>query len=482
MRSPRRSRRRGDAGAATLDYIGAILVAAIVCGLISVTVAPAPVSAAFRQAVCAILQLVGPGCTPTVNAGPKDEDFKPAQCKIREDSEKGGSEVKLGWFKIGEEFGFIRQEFSDGKVRLTLVDSSSIGAVGSGKDKLFDIGKLGDNAKGATSVEVAAGLKFGYGSTWQFDDAKQAEHFRGEIEKYAMQQQQMKGEGAPGIAIWNSLTNNWADPPDPTVTFAKASVEASAKASLGLKIPTGPADAKGDIPTADPALGASLTIKGEYEVLIERNAASGTTSWNYQLTPQIKGSANAVVVGAEGSAKSSGSFRVTRNDRGELVSLSFVSTREAGGQINKGAKTPVKVGGVGANGKDADGASNATVTVTTLPLTTDDERRTAQDWLAGNNEQVGSPFKLVLNSLIPDQPPADGDDFARLLYEKATVSQTDYHNVSDVQEFGAEVNLGFKLGFSFTLDNSNSTSTDSAYLGAPGADGTRPMIDFAECY
>jgi hypothetical protein len=116
--------------------------------------------------------------------GPRDEDFKPAQCKIREDTEKGGSEVKLGWFKIGQEFGFVRQEFSDGTVRLTLVDSASIGAVGGGKDKLFDIGKLGDDAKGATSVEVSGGLKFGYGSTWQFDNAAQAEEFREEIETW----------------------------------------------------------------------------------------------------------------------------------------------------------------------------------------------------------------------------------------------------------------------------------------------------------
>ena len=68
------------------------------------------------------------------------------------------------------------------------------------------------------------------------------------------------------------------------------------------------------------------------------------------------------------------------------------------------------------------------------------------------------------------------------MYEQAKVSQTVYDNVTDVQEFGAEVNLGFKLGFSVTLEDSHSVASASSYLGAPAAGGTRPMIDFAECH
>jgi hypothetical protein len=478
--------RPADVGAASLDYIGAILIAAVICGLVAAGIAPVQVSQAFRHAVCTILQVVSADCDPEP-VGTADADFKPQSCKIREDAEKGGTEVKLGWFKIGEDFGFIRQEFSDGTVRLTLVDSASIGAVGSGKEKLFDIGKLGDKAKGGASVEVAAGLKFGYGDTWQFTDAAQERKFRGEIEKYALQQQQLQHAsspgGAAGIALWNSLTNNWADPPDPTITFAKGSLEASAKGSLGLKIPTGPADAKGKIPTADPNLGGSLTLKGEYEVMIEKNATAGTTSWSYQLTPQIKAAGSAVVVGGEIYRKRSGSFKVTRNDKGELVSLSFVSTRDGGDQVSLGLKSPVAAGSAKAkgNGKIGEGESRATVTSTTLTVTNDEERRIAEEWMSGHFEQFSSPLDLTFNTLIPTRPAPPGDEFNQLLYEKAVVSQINYDNVSDVQEFGAEVNLGFKLGFSFTLENSSSTVGDATYLGAPGADGDRPMVDFAEC-
>jgi hypothetical protein len=474
---------RDDTGASSLDYIGALVIVGVLLALVVGSVAPLrrPVAAGLHDAVCAVLQLVGADCGPEpVADGPRDEDFKPAQCKIREDTEKGGSEVKLGWFKVGQEFGFVRQEFSDGTVRLTLVDSASIGAVGGGKDKLFDIGKLGDDAKGATSVEVSGGLKFGYGSTWQFDDAAQAEEFREEIETYAMQQQQLKNN--PGIAIWYSLANKWADPPDPAITFAKGSVEAGAQVSLGLKVPTGPAGADGKVPTADPNLGGSLTVKGDYEVLIEKNARTGTTSWSYQLSPQIKGNVQAGILEAEGFAKTSGAFRVTRDAQGQLVSLSFVSTREVGGQTSKGVKLPAAIGGVKGNGSDADGGSTATVTATSLALSTPEERRIAEDWLSGRMEQFSSPLNLTVHTMIPDEPAASGDEFSQLMYERATVSETSYQNVTDVQKFGAEVNLGFKLGFSISLEDSSSVSDESSYLGAPGVDGSRPMLDFAECY
>lgn len=473
-----------DTGAATLDYVAVIVLISMVCAVVAVTIKPAEVSTAARAAVCRFLQVAGIDCADPVATGPTDEEYKPSACKIREQSELGGAEVKIAWFKMGEEYGFIRQEFSDGTVRLTLVDSASIGAVGSGKEKLFDIGKLGDAAKGGASVEVEGGLKFGYGSTWQFKDASQEKEFRGEIEKYAVQQLQYRQQGGGWVQVIDGITGNIADPPDPNITFSKASLGASLAASLGVKVPTGaPKDADGKLPTVDPSLGGSFTVQGDYEVLMEKNATAGTTSWSYQLTPQVKGSVNAGVYGAEGWAKSSGGFRVTRNDKNELVSLSFVSTREIGGNVSTGGKLPGAVGPVtGANGKDADGGSKATVTVTTLPLATAEDRRIAQDWLAGTTEQLSSPFNLTVDTMIPSEPDAGGDDFKQLLYQKALVSQTDYANVSDVQKFGAEVNFGFKLGFSFSLDNSSSTSTGSSYLGAPVAGGSRPMRDFSECY
>ena len=462
--------------------ISSVLILAVAVGVNGPAVA-----GAAAGAVCKVLTLGGGSCGGGQgDAKPRtDEDYKPAQCKIREDSEKAGSKVTVGWFSIGDEFGFVRQEFSDGTVRLTIVDTASLGATGSGKEKLFDIGKLGDDVKGGRNIEVAAGLKFGYGTTWQFKDADEAQKFRGEVEKYALQQEQMKysGEGAVGIAIYNSITDNWADPPDPTITFAKTSVEASAKGALGLKIPTGPAPEPGkDPPTADPNIGASLTLKGEYEVLIENNQKTGNTSWTYQLSGQATGQVNAAVAGAELSGKTQGAMRVTRNAKGELVSLSFISTREGSGQVNVGGKSPVAVGGVKGNGKDGDKVSQATVTVTTLDLTNPQDRAVAQDWLSGNNEQFGSPLNLTVNTLVPTKPPAAGDAFGKLMYEQGKASQTVYDNVTDLQEFGVEVNLGFKLGFSVSLENTNSVASASSYLGAPVAGGTRPLVDFAECH
>lgn len=448
---------------------------------LSIAIAPEFITAKARAGVC--LLLGGEDCGGDVPPSLTDEDFKPVQCKLREDSEKAGSEVKIAWFKIGQEFGFIRQEFSDGSVRLTLVDGASIGAVGGSKDKLFDIGKLGDSGKGAASVEVAAGLKFAYGSTWQFKDADESEKFRGEIEKYAMQQQQLRhsGGGGVGIAIYNSLTDNWADPPDPAITFGSIGFEASLKGALGLKIPTGPAGTGGKVPTADPNVGAALTIKGDYQVLTERNARTGTTSWVYQLSGEGTLSGNAVVAGGELGGRTTGAVRVTRNEKGELVSLGFISTREGSATTTVGGKSPVDVKGVKGNGKDSDKNSRATVTVTTLPLDSAADRAIAQRWLSGADEQFGSPLRMAAQTLVPDRPAEPGDEFGRLLHERATVARTTYDNVTDLQEFGAELNLGWKFGFKVSMQDTESVAAESTYLGAPGSGGIRPMLPFEEC-
>jgi hypothetical protein len=458
----------------------------MVVGGVAVAANGAHVSSMASSAVCTILDLAGGNCGATTPgaAPPKNEDFKPAACKVREDSEKAGSKVTIAWFSIGKEYGFIEQKFSDGSVRLTMVDTASLGATGSGKEKLFDIGKLGDNGKAGAKVEVAAGLKFGYGDTWSFPNEGEMNKFRDEIEKYQMQQIQMEnaGEGAFGIALWNSITDNWADPPDPTITFAKTSVEASLKGALGLKIPTGPAAKPGDNPpTADPNLGGSLTLKGEYEVLLEHNEKAGTTSWTYQLTGTGTLAGNAGLVGGELGGKTAGAFKVTRNDKGELVSLSFISTREGSAQGNKNGKSPVAIKGSKASGKDGTTYGQAEVTTTTLDLTNAEDRAVAQAWLSGNNEQFGSPFDLTYSTLVPDKPPAAGDTFGQLMYEKAKVAQVHYDNITDIEQFGLEVNLGWKFGFDVSLENSTSQASGAEYLGAPADGGVRPMVDYTEC-
>ena len=261
------------------------------------------------------------------------------------------------------------------------------------------------------------------------------------------------------------------------------SVEASLKGALNAKAVTGPPSAPGKDPqTADPNLGISLTVAGDYEVVVEHNRKAGTISYSYQLSATGTAAGNAVVVGGEAAGKTTGAFKVTRNDKGEIVQLSFVSTREGSLQGSVNGKLPEAVGNVsGANGKDGTTHAQATVTTTTLDLTDPADRVIAQNWLSGSTEQIGSPFNLTHSTMVPDRAPADGDPFQQLMYEKAKVSQVSYDDVTDVQKFGLEINAGFKMGFELSLENKTSTVDDSTYLGAPGDDGTRPMVDFTAC-
>ena len=472
--------RRSDDGAASVEWAGTVALAAVVVLGVMLTVSGNEHGALASKAICSVRQAFGiGGCAP--GSMPKtDSDYEPKNCKVREKSETAGYEVSYGFFSVGEEYGFIEQHFSDGTVRYTLVDKASLSAKYDGAK--FDIGKISqDGSKAGADIEVAAGLKFGYGTTWQFASNEEAEHFRSEIEKYQMQMEQMKTEGAAGIAIYNSLTDNWADPPDPAISFATVGFESSLKGALGLKVETGSTSSSGKPTVADPNLGGELTIKGDYQVMIENNDKDHTRSYTYQISGTAKGQLNGIVASTGLGGTTTGALKVTRNDKGELVSITFISTREGNGSFKAGGKTPVDVKGVGGKGGDTDQVGNVSVTTTTVTFDDAGERAIGDAWLSGSNEQFGSPLSMTYSSLVPTKPPADGNQWEQFLYDNATVAQTDYQNIKDIQEFGAKISLGFKLGMTVKLETSESTVQDASFLGAPRANGERPMVPFTAC-
>ena len=220
-------------------------------------------------------------------------------------------------------------------------------------------------------------------------------------------------------------------------------------------------------------------------MLREKDTKAGTTSWTYQLSAEgaVEGSAIAVNGGLSG--KTGGALKVTRDKDNQLVSLSFISTREGSAEGSVGVKGGAEKGEKSGEGTGMAGlgVGKATVTETTLELDNPADRATAQTWLSGSTEQVSSPFSLSVNSLIPSSvEDAGGGDFGKLLYEKARVSQSAYRNITNQREFGASLNLGFELGASYTQENGTSTAVGSTYLGAPDVNGRRPMVDFKQCY
>ncbi len=469
-----RHRDMPDRGSGTLEYTGILVVAAM---LITVSVAVAPAVAPYvASAACQISQALegsGGGCDePSVTAGADDEDFHPGVCMLAETKEKYSAEVKIWFFKLSESSGFIVQEYSDGTVRATLTDGAGFGASGNIGSKTFDAGKLGDGDNAGVDVSLGGDLKFEYGSTWKFDSADQWEQMRGQLDDYLIQQEQMKGEGAAGMAFYLWLTDGWVEAPkDPSVTYGKITLEAALKASAGLRIPGTSKDANGKDKLIDPKVGVngSLTVGGS--VIVMNDADAGTKSYTYELSGKATLGGDMIVGHAQGEGAVTGAFTTTYDDAGNLTQIAFKSSYEIGGGYNLGNNTFKSV-----SGKLAEGETRSVVTTTKLDVT-DENRALVQEWIDGN--AAGQTFTLPFSAMVPDRP--SDDPFMQLMYEQAKLSQVTYHNVKDSWEFGMAVKKGWEFGFNVSAEEATATKVDAQFLGAPGQDGNRVLVEDALC-
>ncbi|GLY13845.1 hypothetical protein Kisp01_08610 [Kineosporia sp. NBRC 101677] len=481
-----------ETGAATVEQVGLTVAAAVLILAVVVALAPQQFVSSVTRAICQVLTLGLGNCgssAPTAT----DAGFKPTECRVRDQSEKYGSEINIGFVRIGQELGFQRQEMADGKVQLTAVGSQSVGVAGGPNGKTFDIGKIGTEV-GELEVEGSGTVKVGYGDTWEFSSAEEADKFQADIEEYSSMKSMENAPDSLFIILWNRAVG-YPEVPVPTTKVTKVSGDAGVQA--GLQVTLQEAAAPGNSNNSnnsnatdegsaeeagpeefDPNVGGLLALKGEYEVTQETKT-NGDVSWTYQLAGEGKVEGSAILVGGEAAGKSTGAFKVTRDKDGKLTELSFVSTREGSLQANVTGKGAGKDGE--ATGKDGSAFTTATVTTTTLKLDNDADRATAQAWLRGNNEQFGSPFGLTYDSLVPDREAAEGDVFGQLMYDKATSSQVQYEGVKDIEEFGAEINVGWKFGAKISTENSSSQTVDARYLGAPRTDGSRPLLQYSEC-
>lgn len=462
-----------ERGAGTVENLGVVMVAAIlvlalVAGFASFRYAD-QIAAAFCRVVAAIEGGSGASCgTAPLPAGePTDEDFQPPMCLLNETSESYSSEIKIAFVTVGENSGFIVQQYGeDGPVKLTVTDGGSLGAEG-GIGAKFNIGNLGSETKAGADVDFGGGLTFGYGDTWEFESQAEYEEMREQLDTYLIQQEQLKHEGG-ALAI--KASGGFVDAPqDPAVSFTTMGLEAGVDAGIGLAEPTGRTDDQGEAEYLDPNVGAFLSLDGSGEVITETNYETGEVSYTYQLTGG--GELGAQMVAGEGSGEleGTGAFKVTRDSAGEVTGIEFktVGAGSWGGRLGNDTFDQAS-GGAGT----ADGSS----TMTTTRLEVDDDNRDVVDsWLADR----GDALRVPLSAVVPDQP--SDDPFEQLLYEQATMSQVEYENIRDGFAFGGAVKLGLGLGFSISAEEATATAADAWFLGAPGTDGARSLVDDTEC-
>ncbi|MGO1316927.1 MAG: hypothetical protein ACTMIR_07820 [Cellulomonadaceae bacterium] len=458
-----------DRGAAGVEHVGVVAIVLVLVGaLVGLS---SPVGQTIAAEIC---KAVGTTCgapeqIEAENTVPQDSDYQPPACMFREESQSYSTSMTVWFVKIGQDSGFIVQEYADGTVRVTVTDGLNVGAEGEVGSKTFDAGKLGDGDNAGVDVSLGADLTLGYGDTWEFEDMDEWDAAKEQLDTYLMQQEMLKQQG--GVFAIKGM-GGFVDPPkETTISFTEVGLEAGLDASIGLREPTGKTDTKGNPEFLDPNLGANLSVTAGTKVTVEKNKGTGETSWTYEVSGA--GEAGVDLVGGGGSVqgKAEGAFTVTRDGEGKVTEVVFKTMHEGGAEGYLGNDT------FSTNGSAS--TSESTSTVTTTRLEVDDTNRELVDEWLGARGDYGEALKLPFGAMVPDKP--SSDPFMQLMYEESTMSVVQYHNVRDKTEFEAAIKKGWKFGFSVSAENATATAVDADFLGAAGPDGVRVMVPDSVC-
>lgn len=481
-----------DRGATSADYLGTLVVIAAIIGALSGTEIGGKVFEGIQVAICRIA-----GGGDCAGGGPQDEagaddaprtdkDFEPQLCNTANSEDKAGSEIKIGWFTLGNEYGFQQKEFRtpDGETRvyLTFTDAASVGAKGSKPG--LKIGKLGTE-----KVELAGGIKVTNGDTWIFDSPEDAESFRDDLEELKAWEYSMKyGGGMGGPNIYGSY--KWAEKHEEIerklgqqhISFGRIGLEGSA--DLALK------KAKVDEGALSAELGGKFRIAPEATVTNNNASKPPTRSYTYQF--QLEYAAGAKIGAGpaetklEGGQVRTGTMTVTRYEDGSLARVDMTQSVETKGSDSG----KITVGGGDNKGSAQGSEKDRTIETTTNSLVfppgdgpggaTKADRDVAESWLDGNGDNT-APFTYLFGDQAPTKQPGADDPFGRLMYDKGVSSRTEHTGITDAQEYGFEVNLGLSLGAKVVLESSEQRLESAEFLGAPKPDGTRSYLPYSYC-
>lgn len=486
-------RRRRERGVSSLQYVGLLLLAAVVVSSVAFVLSAGDVRAQACKAYGMITQQ-DLGCAGDDGGDGDDEateptddqDFEPEKCKIHETGDEYSSVVKIGFIEIGENAGFVVTEYSDGTVTMMATNGSEIGATGGfGADAAY--GELEANA----SVDFGGGLKFDYGSTWTFESQAQADQFRQQLDDYLFDQWSLTH---PVCAMGTCMPRpiKGVDPPPvPSTTFGGIALTGDVSAELGISLTSGTTPlTQGELTTQGVA--GQLEGQAHWTVTNDNNNTPDDpsddtrtyvtdTTLNADLTGQI-----GLATGGTGSMVGM-SYSIKKDADGNIIEVQIVSTSQvdqgsggtAEGEVNQGSGDNQNSGG----GSVTDDTTNGDVVVTETTLAIDPSdtasQQVVQDWMGGNGD-FDYPGLIKLNMIDPSQ--ADPNDpMSMLMHNNATSSTIAYDNVTDVQGFALNVKFGLAFGVDFSMESSETTATEATYLGAPRPDGTRPVLDYTEC-
>ncbi|UGY93374.1 hypothetical protein [Streptomyces gobiensis] len=468
-----------DRGATGMEYLGIIMVVALVIVGISATSVGQSVN---EKIYCAISQLTGGDCSTGDAAKPDekktDEDYRPLSCQTASRTESVSNEAKILWIKVGDKHDFKLEEFNvedengkvDKKFHMTFVSGSKAGL----EFKPTFGGKVntGDRESGGASVSIGGGLEISDGSTWVFDSEEEAMRFKDDLER--LHQAEESTWTKPG---WRVVRDGWRE----HVSGSNKDLRKKLEKEMDLKqvkFRTVGLDAGAEANLAGPAMddeiaaqiGGKVQVSGSITETENWVDNTHTATYAFALEGEMKAEleAGGAKAGAFAGQRRNGAIGVTRDmNSGELRKITITRTVDT----KAGASAGVSDGEASGTGKGT--AKDTEVITTTLKIPEGPDgnamRKTAEDWLNGPAEAT-EPIKTAFASPAPDERPADDDAFGQLLFDHGKTSKGTYASVEDAASFGFELNVMAGLGYNRTITETSARIMSGDYLAAPRGD------------
>src|SRR5215208_179509 len=230
-----------ERGITSIDYAGILAVVAVIFGAFFLLNLDEKVAPAVEKAVCQILG--GESCAQQV-AG------EPEKCLVGQSTTSANANVFVAFVQVDKDSILIREDFSDGSSKFTIVDNTeAAGELFAGAKA--KVGKLGADL----SAEALAGVGLAGGRVFEFDNSKDADAFQAAVQAAGgfdgiLRDLASYNDEIPIVGWENPLggIDDWAldqlgidddeDLPEPTETYVegKAFLTGSGRAGAGAGV------------------------------------------------------------------------------------------------------------------------------------------------------------------------------------------------------------------------------------------------------
>ncbi|WP_017622519.1 hypothetical protein [Nocardiopsis chromatogenes] len=495
----RRRRRtvRNDRGAAFTEYGALILCVAAIAGSV-VLVAPSRTADLFSTAVCKIQEVTGLGgeCEEAeddhIQADP-DYDYTPAYCVKDGEKQTYDGAVDFGFFTIGQDYTYAREDLSNGKVIVTFMPTTH-GGIKAGAGLEFGASEA---AHGGADIEGSVEAKLGSGMTYIFDSEEEFERFEDEVnEAIAMETSRHfnpTGDSMMRFGDWLGIVDYPEIERQPDVRTTTVGIDSEINGNIGFW--SGPHGS--DKKEKD---GESWTMNLGVEGSVSSSASRDVSTWysnpdNIQTSETYSWSAEGTLGATafsphiDGTLSWNGGTRIMRNEDGSIANIRYIAGAE--GKFNYGIDKTVGTRTNQGNGSFGQGQTQSVTQMVQVDFENTPEEQAAAEQLLDEYGLFPPPY--MTNAMaeqldeedyggeIVEEPGPDADPWDEIFYRRGTAWQYASDKEIDSGSFGASVKMGLQFGASVEWELEEGHTNHALMLDAPNDEGSRRFIDYADC-